>query len=135
MDSNDFNELFRIADKALYIAKQKGRNRFVIYDVQKHGKFHMTDESGDMTEIRDSFFSEKDLGQINKYLADMILDGRGCLPKLLEQVVHTVMADRIVIFWGRTGSLSASIRRILSGRAMNRMFLRTKIISACLRMT
>ncbi len=105
VDSNDFNELFRIADKALYIAKQKGRNRFVIYDVQKHGKFHMTDESGDMTEIRDSFFSEKDLGQINKYLADMILDGRGCLPKLLEQVVHTVMADRIVIFWGEDRKL------------------------------
>lgn len=101
IDSNDFNELFRIADKALYIAKQKGRNRFVIYDVQKHGQFHMTDTATDMTEIRDSFFSEKDLGQINKYLSDMVLNGTGCLPKLLEQMVHTVMVDRIVIFWGK----------------------------------
>lgn len=100
IDSNDFNELFRIADKALYIAKQKGRNRFVIYDVKKHGRFHMTDVSADMTEIRDSFFSEKDLEQINMYLADMVLNGSGCLPKLLEQIVHTIMTDRIAIFWG-----------------------------------
>ncbi|MCM1541703.1 MAG: GGDEF domain-containing protein [Blautia sp.] len=101
VDSNDYNELFRIADKALYIAKQKGRNRFVIYDVKKHGKFHMTDVSSDMTEIRDSFFSEKDMGQINRYLADMVLNGSGCMPELLELMVHTIMTDRIVIFWGK----------------------------------
>lgn len=100
IDSNDYNELFRIADKALYIAKQKGRNRFVIYDVQKHGQFHMTDTTSDMTEIRDSFFAEKDLCQINKLMADMVLNGREHLPDLLEQVVNTVMADRIVVFWG-----------------------------------
>lgn len=100
IDSNDFYELFRIADKALYIAKQKGRNRFVVYDVQKHGQFHMTDTSADMTEIRDSFYSEKDMDQINRLLAEMILKGRGCLPELLELLAHTMMIDNIAVFWG-----------------------------------
>ena len=36
-DSNDYDELFMQADKALYIAQQKGQNRYVIYDVNKHG--------------------------------------------------------------------------------------------------
>jgi len=107
IDSNDFNELFRIADKALYIAKQKGRNRFVIYDVQKHGQFHMTDISADMTEIRDSFYSEKDMGQINMYLAEMVLKGRECLPELLEQLAHTMMIENIVIFWGEKRNIIA----------------------------
>ncbi len=100
VDSNDYNELFRIADKALYIAKQKGRNRFIIYDVKKHGKFHMADAGFDLTEIRDGFYSESDMSRMNKLLAKMVLNGRDCLPEILELLVHIVMSDRIVIFWG-----------------------------------
>lgn len=107
MDSDEYNELFRIADKALYIAKQKGRNRFVIYDVQKHGQFHMTDTSADMTEIRDSFYTEKDMGQINHLLAEMVLRGSGCLPELLEQLACTLMIDRITVFWGEERNILA----------------------------
>ncbi|HAG12993.1 MAG TPA: hypothetical protein DCG49_03930 [Ruminococcus sp.] len=33
----DYQELFMQADKALYIAQEKGHNRYVIYDVNKHG--------------------------------------------------------------------------------------------------
>ncbi len=101
IDSNDYNELFRIADKALYIAKQKGRNRFVIYDVKKHGQFNKAGASSDMTEIRESFYSEKDMFQLNKLLAEMVLKGRECLPELLEHIAHTMMIDGIVMFWGK----------------------------------
>lgn len=37
IDAKDYEELFRQADKALYIACEKGHNRYVIYDVAKHG--------------------------------------------------------------------------------------------------
>lgn len=36
-DGNSYEELFNIADKCLYIAKNKGRNRYIIYDVREHG--------------------------------------------------------------------------------------------------
>ncbi|MCR5216189.1 MAG: GGDEF domain-containing protein [Lachnospiraceae bacterium] len=35
-DGKRYDELFKIADKCLYIAKEKGRNRFIIYDPEKH---------------------------------------------------------------------------------------------------
>lgn len=38
-DGKHFENLFRIADKALYIAKLKGKNRYIIYDEAKHGSF------------------------------------------------------------------------------------------------
>ena len=37
IDSKSYDELFLQADKALYIATEKGNNRYVIYDVNKHG--------------------------------------------------------------------------------------------------
>ena len=40
LDAKTYEELFMQADKALYIAREKGHNRYVIYDVSKHGDVH-----------------------------------------------------------------------------------------------
>jgi len=37
-DALDYETLFKIADKALYIAKNKGGDRYIIYDREKHGE-------------------------------------------------------------------------------------------------
>lgn len=37
LDADNYDALFMQADKALYIASAKGKNRYVIYDVAKHG--------------------------------------------------------------------------------------------------
>jgi len=36
-DASSYQQLFRTADKALYIAKEKGKDRYVIYNREKHG--------------------------------------------------------------------------------------------------
>ncbi|MCI1268869.1 MAG: GGDEF domain-containing protein [Ruminococcus sp.] len=41
VDSKIYDELFMQADKALFIAQEKGKNRYVIYDVSKHGAVEM----------------------------------------------------------------------------------------------
>lgn len=38
-DGKEFDILFGKADKSLYIAKEKGKNRFIIYDEKKHGVY------------------------------------------------------------------------------------------------
>lgn len=37
LDGEDYQELFEKADKALYIAKEKGKNRHIIYEEKLHG--------------------------------------------------------------------------------------------------
>ena len=36
-DGTDYEKLFKIADSCLYIAKEKGKDRYIIYDRNKHG--------------------------------------------------------------------------------------------------
>lgn len=36
-DAENFDELFALADHCLYLAKEKGRNRYIIYTSSKHG--------------------------------------------------------------------------------------------------
>lgn len=105
IDANNFMELYRIADRALYIAKQKGRNRYIIYKPELHGRFNTGSDDIDMKEIRDSFYSDKDLNRFNLYLADVVLYGRERLPALLEQTAHILCVDRILVFWGRKREL------------------------------
>lgn len=42
-NGNTYDDLFKMADKCLYIAKEKGKNRFIIYDPIKHGSVVETD--------------------------------------------------------------------------------------------
>ncbi len=107
IDSDQYKDLVRIADKALYIAKQKGKNRFIIYLEEKHGRFHMADEGYDMMEIRDSFYSEKDLNRWNVLLADVVLYGSSRLEPLLEHAVVTLTIDRLIVLWGKELSMTA----------------------------
>ncbi len=98
--TREFKELFMAADKALYIAKQKGKNRYIIYKPELHGQFNLSDSiCDDMLEIRKSYYSAEDIREINRLLSETVLHGKNCLPALLAQASHTLMTDRISIFW------------------------------------
>lgn len=38
-DGDVYNHLFKIADRMLYLAKEKGKNRYIIFDSQLHGDY------------------------------------------------------------------------------------------------
>ena len=40
-DAPDYEELFKLADKCLYLAKEKGKNRYIIYVAEKHKNFNL----------------------------------------------------------------------------------------------
>lgn len=108
IDADDYKGLFRIADKALYIAKQKGRNRFIIYKPELHGQFNVSDDDYNMTEIRDTFYSDKDMNKLNSLLADTIINGSRRQNGLLKHAAHTLMVDRLFIVWGEKREVLAS---------------------------
>lgn len=100
VDSDSFRELYQIADKALYLAKQKGKNRYIIYKPELHGVLHLTEGEADLTDIKEAFYSEKDLFAFNRSLEDLVLRGSGELPTLLEKMARILTVPRVQVFWG-----------------------------------
>lgn len=43
VDGTEYEYLMRKADKALYLAKEKGKNRHIIYEERLHGKLETDD--------------------------------------------------------------------------------------------
>ncbi len=100
VDSDNFKELYRIADKALYLAKEKGKNRYIIYKPELHGVLRISEANEDLTDIKEAFYSERDLNTFNRSLADLVLQGSGELPEVLEQMAHVLTVSRVQVFWG-----------------------------------
>ena len=107
VDSRDYDELFMQADKALYIAKTIGHDRFVIYDVNKHGPVEM-----DIEKKIAYLSSNKSATEKLSFAADLaesLVFGRiPDISVLLEQIRTEFRIDDICVFSGNDMSLILS---------------------------
>lgn len=99
-DGVEYEELMEKADKALYIAKEKGKNRHVIYDEKLHGK--LDNGSGRVGAAAFSVSREKRRAAIIEFITGMYANGTHYLEqekvlKLLRQVFDL---DGITVFSG-----------------------------------
>lgn len=97
VNSDNFEELYRLAEKVLYIAKQKGKNRYIIYKPEMHGQI-LTPGAHDSENAKT--YSDQDLSRTAALLERVVIDGIELLPRLLEQLARTLTVDRIMVFWG-----------------------------------
>ena len=71
-DADNYDDLFMLADHCLYLAKEKGRNRYIIYSKEKHGT---------LEEIRLKHQSSKIINDRENSLGDVIV-------KMLDFAMH-----------------------------------------------
>lgn len=81
-DADTYEDVFMLADHCLYIAKEKGRNRYIIYAPEKHGSL---EEIMDKTMTKRKFNDRKDMsyGDMIVNMYDVTLHGKGTSPRLL----------------------------------------------------
>lgn len=98
-DSSDYEELFMQAEKALGIAQEKGQNRYVIYDIGKHGAVakDMGSRSAFLSNRGES--SEK-LDFIGQLAENLVMGRIPDLSVLLEQLRVGFDIDDICVFAG-----------------------------------
>lgn len=97
-DGTDYEELFKKADKCLYIAKAKGKNRFIIYDEKKHGPVQMLDGHycGNMTAAT----YEKKTEAVYGIIKDVMQNGMNAVNRSLKTVCQYFDIDAAGVFCG-----------------------------------
>lgn len=96
-DGKDYEELFRKADKCLYLAKEKGRNRFIIYDEEKHGSIQDNDRH--IHKILDlSEHSEYMAGVVSDMILDLMSRGKDAIEDVTKSLMEQFEIDGIRIY-------------------------------------
>lgn len=102
VDGTEYEELMRKADKALYLAKEKGKNRHIIYEERLHGKL----EADDMQNMAMAYAvsKEKKREVITEMITDICLSGVEAIVKnseKLQQIRSLFDLDGITIYADR----------------------------------
>lgn len=110
IDSDNYDILFMQADKALYIAKEKGKNRYVIYNAEKHGKIEV-DHEHKIAYLNQDKSASSHIKYIGT-LTDRVITGN--LPpinEILEEIKFEFDVDCICIFTGeKMDNITASTK-------------------------
>lgn len=116
IDSTSYDELFMQADKALYLANAKGKNRYVIYDINKHGPVEK-----DMENKIAFLNSKKETSDKTDFLgnlADMLVFGQiPDISVLLEQIRTVFAIDDVCVFAGKELGLVLSCGNVQAKNA------------------
>ncbi len=87
-----FEEMFRLADAFLYRAKDKGKDRYIVYNEEKHGP------AEDI--IRFGFKKPGlDRSELICKLSDMLIRGEHLdIDEILENISHYFAAERVILY-------------------------------------
>ena len=99
-DGASFEALFEKADKALYIAKAKGKNRVIIYDEKKHGNYMQDGNDSRDSGIRMIASDEKKASVITELVVSLYQKGKEALPHVMEMMCAYFDMDGVAIYQG-----------------------------------
>jgi len=99
-DGMDYDELFNKADKSLYIAKAKGKNRFIIYDKAKHGGIDTDKFYGNSIGMNTILNSEKRAATVSEIILNFFAKGIDVLIPSLAVMQACFDLDGIVVYVG-----------------------------------
>lgn len=95
-DAENYERLYNIADNALYLAKAKGKNRYIIYDINKHGEVSEGDYA--LTLVKNNLV-KPDAVMLGKAIKELISGGKSRIPDFLEDLAGRYGVERIQLFY------------------------------------
>lgn len=121
VDGTEYEELMRKADKALYLAKEKGKNRHIIYEERLHGRL----ESDDMQNMAMAYAvsKEKKREVITAMITELCVSGVDAIVKKeerLQQIRSLFDLDGITILSDAGASLVCRNGNYIAGVADGR---------------
>ncbi|MCI8805943.1 MAG: GGDEF domain-containing protein [Clostridiales bacterium] len=103
-DANDYETLLKLSDKCLYIAKEKGRNRFIIYKKEKHGTLSYVDLNSKAISIMPNISTTKKSEHICGIIDLLINSDKEAvfdnIIKMADTLSTYYLFDKCMIFYG-----------------------------------
>lgn len=100
-DAASYEDLFKKADKALYVAKAKGKNRYIIYDEAKHGKVEVAAVSERSIGIKAVVSDEKKAAVISDLVVLLNQKGSDAFEEVMEKLRNYLDIDGIAVYAGK----------------------------------
>lgn len=99
-DADNYEDIFTLADFALYRAKEKGRNRYIIYNRDKHGTLEEI-KNFKKTGERINTRGMSSIGEVLCMMTDRIYNLKNySAQKFLNDLVENFSYERIIIYSG-----------------------------------
>ncbi len=95
-DGKTYEELFMKADKALYIAKEKGKNGYVIYDEKNHENIKMSQSA--KIRIQTAIVNWADI--VSESVIELHTFGSSAIPGILKRISDASGLSAITIYAG-----------------------------------
>jgi len=101
-NGKDFDTIFNKADRALYIGKQKGKNRYIIYKEHMHGELPTSSDEKSLEQgIKDSLNVGKQLQGMSWCFEQLCTKGTAAIKDVCERLLGMYIVDRISIYTGK----------------------------------
>ena len=97
-DAEDYESLFNIADKCLYLAKEKGKNRYIIFDKELHGKY--VEGTGDFIHSEKDFSKYNKVGIVKDIMEDLLYKKNITVSEACEKIGPCFELEDISVFRG-----------------------------------
>ncbi len=108
-NGSNFDTIFNKADRALYIGKQKGKNRYIIYKEHLHGELPDAGSVSLEKGIRDSLKVDELLQGIKWCINTLCKSGSAGIHDVCERLMGLYYVDRVSIYRGSKLELFESI--------------------------
>lgn len=113
-NGNDFEDLFKKADYCLYIAKEKGRDRYVFFRDELHRASYEASVAKKNTGVASSGREIKELQYISTFMQEAVCRPKEAIREALEHMLATYRLDAINVYFG------SELRRVYTiGNTLN----------------
>lgn len=99
-NGRDFEDLFKKADYCLYIAKEKGRDRYVFFRDELHRASYEASVAKKDNGVTNNGREIKELQYISRFMQEAVLHPRDAVRDAMEHMLATYRLDSINIYYG-----------------------------------
>lgn len=94
----DYESIFACADRCLYMAKDKGKNRYVIYIPKLHGELSLN--NGRIKGLKDIKHTVNECSVINEAVSILYKEGYAGIEKVMNKFITELIFDRVTVYYG-----------------------------------